>query len=400
MRGLIKSTTVRAAAAFAVAGLAHAVAALLLARQLPELQFAYVALFLAFLDFGAPVGAGGADTVIVRYNLAATAALLRRVLATALLVALLVYFVSRQYYEFSLPLALVTAFAIIAGAGNRVAASIWQSMQRFSLALLQLQSSHVVLAVLAVTAIVFGWQGALLVCALHATYLAILGTVGWRKTRQSRPSDAPGPAQYPWHECVPIVLIAAGAQLAMQTERLLIPHLLRIEDLALYGVLAAVVGSPFQMLSIAVGYTLMPRLKALGSKAQRNSALRNEAVLVIPLAAFGALIAWLLGPWIAHLFVGDKFLLTSPLILAAILVGLGKVGNAFPATIVKALGNSSDLNWLSVIGWLGLGVSVAAAWWLAAWGLPGLLVGVATGWAIRIVLSALLAQRVLQIRSG
>ena len=398
MRSLIKSTTLRAAAAFAIAGIAHAVAALLLARQLPELQFAYVALFLAFLDIGAPVGAGGADTVVVRYNLAATAALRSRVLGTALLTALLVFFVSHQYYDFSIPLSLVAALAIVAGAYNRVAASIWQSLHRFRFALLQLQSSHVVLAVLAVIAIALGWQAALAICALHVTYIALIGAIGWRKSRKSRPQDPPGLPRYPWRECLPIVLIAAGAQLAMQTERLLIPHLLRIDDLALYGVLAAVVGSPFQMLSIAVGYTLMPRLKALGSDERRNTALRNEALLVLPLAATGALLAWLLGPWIAHLFVGDKFQLTTPLILAAILVGLGKVVNAFPATIVKTLGVSADLNWLSIIGWFGLAVSVTAAWSLAPWGLPGLLVGVAVGWAVRIILSAILARKVLQSR--
>jgi O-antigen/teichoic acid export membrane protein len=396
MRQLLKSTTFRAAAAFAIAGLAHAVGALLLARQLPEIQFAYVALFLAFLDFGAPVGAGGADTVVIRHKLTATPALLRRVLATSLAVAVMVYFVARQFYEFSALLALVTAFAIVVGARNRVAASIWQSMQQFRVALLQLQSSHVVLALLAVAAIAFGWQTALLICALHAAYLAVLGAVGWRKSRHARPDDAPGLARYPWIECLPIVFITAGAQLAMQTERLLIPHLLQIEDLALYGVLAAVVGSPFQMLSIAVGYTLMPRLKALDSAAQRASILRKEALLVLALAVTGAFLAWLLGPWIARLFVGDKFLLTTPLILAAILVGLGKVGNAFPASIVKTLGDAADLNWLSAIGWLGLAISVGAAWALAGGGMPGLLVGVAIGWAVRILLSLALAQKVLR----
>lgn len=369
---------------------------LLLARQLPGIQFAYVALFLAFLDFGAPVGTGGADTVVVRYKLTATPHLLGRVLATSFAAGMLVYVVSREYYEFSLALALVTAFAIVAGARNRVAASIWQSMQRFRFALLQLQSSHVVLVLLAMAAIVFGWQSALIICALHAGYLGVLSVVGWRKTREARPADAPGMTRYPWHECLPIVLIVAGAQLAMQTERLLIPHLLRIEDLALYGVLAAVVGSPFQMLSIAVGYTLMPRLKAIDSVAQRDVILRNEALVVASLALVGALLAWWLGPWIARLFVGDKYILTTPLIFAGLLVGLGKVANAFPAAIVKTLGNAADLNRLSVVGWLGLAMSVASAAALAHHGMPGLLAGVAVGWGLRILLSGVLAWKTLR----
>lgn len=394
MLRLLKSSTLRATAAFAVAGVAHALATLLLARQLPEIQFAYVALFLALLDFGGPIGTGGADTIVVRYKLAASGELSRRVLATGLAAGVLVYFISRELYGFSAPLALITGFAIVVGARNRVAASIWQSMQKFGFALLQLQSSHLVLALLAVTAIVFGWQTALIICILHTAYLAVLGSIGWRRTRHSRPEDDTDLERYPWHECIPIVVITAVTQLSLQAERLLIPHLLHIEELALYGVLAAVVGSPFHMLQIGVGYTLMPRLKSLGSTMQRASVLRHEALFVSILSIAGAFFVWLLGPWVAHLFVGDKFILTTPLVLAAILVGFGKVGNAFFVAIVKALGSADDLKHLATIGWLGLGVSVFAAWLLAANGLAGLLIGIATGWAARIVLNAVLARKV------
>jgi hypothetical protein len=229
---LLRSTTFRAAAAFAIAGVAHAVANLLLARQLPPIEYAYIAIFLAFLDFGAPVGTGGADTIVVRYKLAATAALFRRVLAVALVVGLLVYLVASQFYEFSTVLALITAFAVVVGACNRAVASVWQSMEWFRHALFQLQSSHLALALLAVVAIVFDWQVALIVLVLHAAYLFGLGTIGWKQTRRVRPDDAPGNGGWPWHECVPIVVIAAGAQLAMQTERFLIPHLIGMEQLA------------------------------------------------------------------------------------------------------------------------------------------------------------------------
>jgi O-antigen/teichoic acid export membrane protein len=393
---LVRSTTFRAAMAFAIAGLAHAIGVLLLARQLPAIEFAYVALFLAFLDFGVPVGTGGADTVVVRYKMGATRPLFIRVFATGLAAAVLVFWAATTFYGFSPALALVTSLAVLVGACNRVSASIWQSMERFRNALFQLQSSHVALATLAVVAIVLDWHLALIVCSLHAVYLLGLGVFGWRNTHRIRPRDLDGPTRYPWHECLPILFITAGAQLAMQTERFLIPHLLRIEDLALYGVLAAVVGSPFQMLSIAVGYTLMPRLKSATTVEQRMRLVRKETAGTLAMALAGVFVVWMLAPWVVRLFEADKYVLTQPLIFAAILVGLHKVAGAFLMSIVKALGTPRDLNRLSVAAWVGLSVSVAAAIPMSAWGLPGLLVGVAAGWTVRVVLSLWLANRALR----
>lgn len=395
-----KSTTFRAAMAFGVAGVAHALANLLLARQLPEIQFAYVALFLAFLDFGGVVGTGGADTVVVRYRLTATLALFRRVFASASLMGLLIYLVSTRIYELSTPLALVITVAIIAAACSRVAGSIWQSRHRFRPALIQIQSSHLVLAILGILSLVLGWKSALLICALHAAYLAAIAGFGWRKLAKIDAAATPGTARYPWFECIPIIVITSGVQLAMQTERFLIPHLFRMEDLALYGVLAAVIGSPFQMLSIAVAYTLMPRLRSADSSARRAEVMRYEIVLVISLTLVGAILSLLLGPWIAQLFVGDKFILTTPLILAAILVGLGKVGDAFIVAVVKALGAPTDLNRLSMIGWIGIAVSITAAWPLSNWGLPGMIVGVACGWLVRVLLGAVLARKVFRTKNA
>lgn len=388
-------TIFRAAAAFGVAGAAHAIGMLLLARQLPAVEFAYVALFLAFLDFGGLVGTGGADTIVVRHKLNPTTALLSRVLASAAIVALLIYVAASTWYGLTNALALTIALATIAAACSRVAGSVWQSRHRFKPALIQIQSSHVVLALLGVVALILGWKSALLVCALHAAYLASISTIGWRGLLRAH-SSISSVEPFPWRESVPILFLMTGVQLAMQVERFLIPQLLRLEDLATYGVLAAVVGSPFQMLSIAITYTLMPRLKSADSSSERSRVLRNEFVFVIPMIAAGIILAWLLGPWVADLFVGDKFILTKPLIFAAILIGIGKVSNALLLAVVKALGATADLNWMNVITWIGLATSIVLAWQFSSWGLPGLLVGIACGWGIRAGFSVVLVRRVLR----
>lgn len=393
--GIFQKTIFRAAAAFGVAGAAHAIGVLLLARQLPAVEFAYVALFLAFLDFGGLVGTGGADTIVVRHRLQPTTALLVRVLVSSAIMATLVYLVASNFYGLETALSLTIAFATLAAACSRVAGSVWQSRHRFRPALIQIQSSHVILALLGVLALIFGWKTALLVSALHATYLVFIATVGWRSLLGSSPG-ASSIERYPWRECAPILVLMTGVQLAMQLERFLIPQLLRLEDLATYGVLAAVIGSPFQMLGIAITYTLMPRLKSAESRADRSRVLRNELALVVPMVMAGSILAWLLGPWVASLFVGDKFILTTPLILAAILIGLGKVSNALLLAIVKALGATADLNRMNIITWIGLATSIALAWQFSGWGLPGLLVGIACGWGIRAAFSLLLARQILR----
>jgi O-antigen/teichoic acid export membrane protein len=379
-----------------MAGVAHAVANLLLARQLPVTQFAYVALFLAFLDFGAQVGTAGADTIVVRHRLGATRGLLIRVLMTAGLVGLLVYVAARYSYGFDVTLALITTFAVVAGAFSKVTASIWQSLHRFRAAVFQAQSSHLILALLAVAAIVLGWKFAVVICAMHAAYFAIVGSIGWHRVARLRPRDESHLPRYPWRECAPIIIMMSGMQLAMQTERFLIPHLLQIEELATYGVLAAVVGSPFQVLSFAVGYTLLPRLAATTAHKARMHLIRAEVLITTAIILAAAVVVLLLAPWVVRLFVGDKFVLTTPLIATGLLIGMAKVAGALFIAIVKAVGTATDLNRLSVIAWLGLAISIAAAWPMSHWGLPGLLMGVAIGWAARALFSLGLALQVLR----
>ena len=50
-----------------------------------------------------------------------------------------------------------------------------------------------------------------------------------------------------------------------------------IHDLATFGVLAAIAGSLFRVLSMGVGYTLVPRLRAAGSVLERRRLVAHEA---------------------------------------------------------------------------------------------------------------------------
>jgi hypothetical protein len=123
LRSLYQSTTLRAALIFGFAGVAHMVGTLLLARQLPALEFAGIALFLAFAQVGTTLGMAGAETIVVRHGLAPTRRLLATVAGTASFVAVVLSIVSYAAYDTRWPLAAITFAAIVASAILRLDAA-------------------------------------------------------------------------------------------------------------------------------------------------------------------------------------------------------------------------------------------------------------------------------------
>jgi hypothetical protein len=105
-------------------------------------------------------------------------------------------------------------------------------------------------------------------------------------------------------------------------ERLLIPHLLPLHDLATYGILAAIVGSLFRVVQMGVGYSLLPRLRAAPGVLERRRLVAQETRLVI-------------------------------------------------------------LSVISRLGWIAVAVAAVAAIAGARWGLPGVIYGVGLGWLVR-----------------
>jgi O-antigen/teichoic acid export membrane protein len=177
-------------------------------------------------------------------------------------------------------------------------------------------------------------------------------------------------------------LNAAGLML-IQLDRLIIPHVLPLRDLAIYGVLAAIAGSFFRVMQMGVGYSLMPRLRAARDLSERRHLIAQEAKLVGVIVFAGSGFVWVVTPLVERLFLDGKYHLTGSLLLAAIISGITKIANSFSKSTVTALATPSELSLVNVLGWVSIGLAIPAAAFGARWGLAGVMYGVALGWLLR-----------------
>ncbi len=84
---------------------------------------------------------------------------------------------------------------------------------------------------------------------------------GWIVLFRERAMKPARETWFPWTEAFSFAGLNAAGLVLIQLERLVIPHVLPLSDLATYGVLAAIAGSLFRVLQMGVGYTLLPRLR-------------------------------------------------------------------------------------------------------------------------------------------
>jgi O-antigen/teichoic acid export membrane protein len=189
---------------------------------------------------------------------------------------------------------------------------------------------------------------------------------------------------------------AAGLVL-VQLDRLIIPHVLSLHDLATFGVLAAIAGSLFRVLSMGVGYTLVPRLRAAGTVMERRRLIAYEAKLVSVIIVAGSVAIWFLTPWIERSFLGGKYHLGGSLLAATLFTGIAKIMNTFTKATVSALATASEVSIVNLLGWVSVGVAIAAAIFGARWGLAGVIYGVGLGWLMRALTTSYLALRHLKL---
>ena len=101
---------------------------------------------------------------------------------------------------------------------------------------------------------------------------------------------------------------------------------------------ATLVGSPFRMLQMGAGYTLLPRLRAarlhrrhgggwFGTRPSRSALI----------GAVGGIVLLAAAPWIADRLLAGKYELSSGLMIAALVSGVPKLADAIATTMVWAL---------------------------------------------------------------
>ena len=196
-------------------------------------------------------------------------------------------------------------------------------------------------------------------------------------------------------------LAYAGMQatglLLIQLERLILPHVLPLSDLATFGVLGALAGSLFRVLQMSVGYTMLPRLRAAEDVVARRRLVAHEAWTVGLVVLVGSAGIWLVAPIVEHWVLAGKYPLPASLLLAAVVSGIAKVVNAFSKSAASALATQQELAKVNVVGWISVGIAIAAGIAGARWGLAGVIYGVSLGWIVRSAYTMSVAARHLRI---
>ena len=119
--------------------------------------------------------------------------------------------------------------------------------------------------------------------------------------------------------------MSAAEQVMWQLERLLIPILLSLGDLAVYALVGAVAVAPYHVLAAGAGATLIPRLQAAPSRQERMKLISHETLIMLALSALGGLLILLLMPPLVEWYLGSKIVVTRTLLLAAVAGGVARI---------------------------------------------------------------------------
>ena len=377
---------------FGLGGVGYALGNLLLARALPLAQFGVFTLFIALVQIGASLAPIGLDGQVNRRP----GALVRpgRALLTSGAVAVITAIIAWTVYRLDTALIVALIISIAAGGTSHVASAVFQSRLRFGLALSLSQGLAVALLGMGTVAVLVGGAPPEALAAFVAGYYVFSASVGWGILAREQPR---GSAEvHSFLEGLSLLGITAAAMILMQLERLLTPRLLTLEDLATFAVVATLIGSPFRMLQMGAGYTLLPRLSTASTPDDRRHLVRREAVAVMLIGGAAALVAWFAAPWVARWLLAGKYQLSAALMIATLVSGGVKIADSFATTVVWALGSARQLATLNWVSWACAGLGVLAAWLGARWGLVGLMYGVTFAWVARGTFAGALAARLLR----
>jgi O-antigen/teichoic acid export membrane protein len=377
--------------------LGFAGANLILARLLPTAEYALFTLVIALVNLSFALAPAGVDGMVNRRRLDTGPRLLRRTLTAGLVVGAAFIVIAEAGYHMSLPLVLVVFVSTVAGGAMVVASAQFQSEQRFGLSMFLLQSPNLTLIIAALAVVISGVRGVwlpLTICALGFVSAAVCGWWILFRERATKPAREDS---FPWSEALSFAGMNAAGLVLVQLDRLIIPYVLPLHDLATFGVLAAIAGSLFRVLSMGVGYTLFPRLRAAGTVLERRHLVAHEAKLVSAIVVAGSVVIWFITPLIERWFLAGKYHLTGSLLLATLFSGVAKIMNSFTKSTVAALATPAELSRVNLFGWGSVGLAVVAAILGARWGLAGVIYGVGIGWVARALTALFLTLRYLKL---
>ena len=396
MKALLRSPTLRTVAVYGAAGAGFAAANLLLARVLSPAEYALVTLVMALVNVGSYVAPAGLDGVVNRMQLEAGPRLLAQVLAVATAGGILFAGIGMMAYALPVGLTLMTFAAVAAGGALIVAAAQFQSEHRFAPSLALLQSPNILMLIAALGTVALGARDAGLAILVVAAGTVIAAVWGWVVLFRERHAKPHRSSDVPWREALAFVGMQMAGLLLIQLERLMLPHLLPLEALATYGVLAAVAGSLFRVLQMGVGYSLLPRLRQAPDIRQRRRLVAREVRLVAGVVGAGSLAIAVVVPLVERWFLAGKYHLSASLVIATIVSGIAKIVNSLAKASATAMATPGELSAANLAGGVSVAVAVAGAIVGARWGLAGVIYGVSLGWMLRAATFTVITTRHLR----
>jgi O-antigen/teichoic acid export membrane protein len=288
-------------------------------------------------------------------------------------------------------------FGTTAGGLMLIASARFQGQQRFTVSLALIMSPNLLLLLGAIVTIAAGSQTANLSLQVLALGLAAAAAAGWTLALRERRARGAASAAVPWNEALVLAGVSAALMVLIQLERLVIPHLLTIGDLALFGVLASIAGSVFRVLQMGVGFGLLPRLRAAATVIERRRLIARELRLALAIAVVGAAAVLVFAPLIERWVLAGKYHLSMGLLVAALFSGVAKIAHAFAKATATALGTARELALVNGAGWVSAAVAVGAAIVAAPWGLVGVIYAIALGWLAWAVASFALVAHHLRL---
>ena len=400
MKSLWYSPTLRSVVVYGASGLGFAGANLILARLLPTSEYALFTLVIALVNLSYALAPAGIDGIVNRRHLEAGPGLLRRTSTAAVIVAVVFVAIAQVSYHVSIPLLLIVFVSTIAGGAMVVAGAQFQSEQRYGISLAMYQSPNLVLIVAALAVLILGVRSALLPLFITTLGFVLAALCGWWILFEERARKPNRETSFGWGEALSFAGLHAAGLILIQLDRLIIPYVLPLHDLATFGVLAATAGSLFRILSMGVGFTLVPRLRVATTALERRHLIAHEAKLAGAIVVVGSAGIWFTIPLIERWFLAGKYHLAGSLVLAALISGVAKIMDAFSKSTVTALATASELATINLFGWASVGLAIAAAVFGARWGLEGVMYGVGLGWLVRALTAFYLTLRHLRLPAG
>jgi O-antigen/teichoic acid export membrane protein len=373
------SQTLRDLFFFGAGGVAFAAAGLVFARILTVDQYALLTLLVALATLGFALGPVGLDGVALREQRALPTPL---IVAVAAVVGLVLAVAGAAIYSIPAPLVVALWIAAAAGAATFVASAHCRCQERFGLAIALTQMPNVLLLAATAICLALGNRSAALAFTVVTLGLVLVAAVSL--ARSDRRARLPA-RLVPWREALALGGASVATMLLIQLERLTIPQLLPLADLALFGVLGAFAGSLFRILQTGVGFSLLPKLRAAGTVLERRRLVAHEAGLAVAIAIGGSLAVLALAPAVESFVLAGKYDLAPSLLVATILSGAAKIMDSFARTLGTALASARELMWINLLGFVAVGLAFAGAVVGARFGLVGLIYGVAAAWQFRAV---------------